>query len=654
MKKLFKYLGIMFAFIFVILVLAIVSISFFVDPNEYRGEISELVKNKTGRELDIKGDLSLSLFPWVGLTIGETTMSNARGFGREPFAHFNKINIKVKIASLFSDKLEMDTIILDGVKLNLVKNKKGRSNWADLGEGRKVGKTVPEGATDRQKEGRLKSISITGIQIMDARLSWRDEQSATYYVIDKLNLKTGSLQPGKPVDLNLDFELVDQKAKKAWPFSLEGRLSADLEKQTSSFSGMKISFGDLLINGRVRVSKMLTTPVIHAELKSAVFVPRELFRSFNIAIPKTSDPTVFGKAQLEMVLSATPARMNISKLMIRLDDTTVKGSLSVSNFSRLAIRYKFDIDQLDADRYLPPADKQPEKQGSEKSGSSDQIELPFRMLRALDIDGSVFVGKLKATGLRSEDVKVTLNARNGLIRVYPASAKMYGGGYQGDISLDVRTGTMAISMNERLSGIQASPLFKDIMDMDWIEGTANLNARLTSRGNSLRVIKSNLNGNAGFAFLDGSIKGVNIPLKIRQAYTRLKGLPPPPDEALQTDFTSMKGTAVVRNGVIDNRDLDVQTPLLRVQGAGRIDLVRESMNYLVKSKVVGSLEGQGGDPLAKLKGVTIPVRISGPFKRLSYKVELEDIVKQEVKKKFRKKLKKKLEEKLRDRFKGLF
>lgn len=644
----------MLAFIFVILVLAIVSISFFIDPNEYRGEISELVKNKTGRELDIKGDLSLSLFPWVGLTIGETTMSNARGFGSEPFAHFNKINIKVKIASLFSDKLEMDTIILDGVKLNLVKNKKGRSNWADLGEGRKVGKTLPEGATDRQKEGRLKSISITGIQIMDARLSWRDEQSATYYVVDKLNLKTGSLQPGKPVDLNLDFELVDQKANKAWPFSLEGSLSADLEKQTSSFSSMKISFGDLVINGSIRVSKMLTTPVIHAELKSAAFVPRELFRSFNIAVPKTSDPTVFGKAQLEMVLNATPARVNISKLMVRLDDTIVKGSLSVSNFSRPAIRYKFDIDQLDADRYLPPADKQPEKQGSVKSGSSDRIELPFGMLRALDIDGSVFVGKLKATGLRSEDVKVTLNARNGLIRVYPASAKMYGGGYQGDISLDVRTGTMAISMNERLSGIQASPLFKDVMDMDWIEGTANLNARLTSKGNSLRVIKSNLNGNAGFAFLDGSIKGVNIPLKIRQAYARLKGLPPPPDEALQTDFTSMKGTAVVRNGVIDNRDLDVQTPLLRVQGTGRIDLVRESMNYLVKSKVVDSLEGQGGDPLAKLKGVTIPVRISGPFKRLSYKVELEDIVKQEVKKKFRKKLKKKLEEKLRDRFKGLF
>jgi len=98
----------------------------------------------------------------------------------------------------------------------------------------------------------------------------------------------------------------------------------------------------------------------------------------------------------------------------------------------------------------------------------------------------------------------------------------------------------------------------------------------------------------------------------------------------------------------------VQTPLLRVQGVGKIDLVNESMNYLVKSKVVGSLEGQGGDPLAKLKGVTIPVRISGPFKKLSYKVELEDIVKQEVRKKFKKKLKKKLEEKLRDRFKGLF
>jgi len=647
MKKLLKILGIGTASVVVLLVLAIIVATVVIDPNDYRDKISDLVKKETGRELVIKGNLSLSFFPWVGLSIGETTLSNAKGFGDQAFAKFNQIGIKVKVMPLFSQSIEMDSIVLDGVTINLAKNKQGRSNWDDLTQSKSEEK---ETKVDEQElvEGPA-ALSIGGLTIKNTNLTWKDAQTGDHYVLENLNLKTSAVQKGEPVDLDLSFNVKDKKAGQSWRMTLATVLSANDEKHSLSMSALKLQLGSLKLAGDINVTQLNKTPTANINLKSESFVPKELAKEFGVSLPAMSDGTVLGKAKLELAISANANKLNISKLLVHLDDSVLKGSASVTNFSKPAIRYQIAIDDIDVDRYMPPPAKTTTK--VKASGSADdKINLPVKMLRGLNVKGSFEIGKLKMTNLRSESVKMVLSANKGLIRVFPASAKMYGGSYSGDIKLDVRGSQLVVSMNEKLSKVQATPLFKDLMDMDWISGTANLSAKLTGKGNSVSAIKKRLNGNIGFAFLDGSIKGVNIPLKIRQAYNTIKGLPAPPDEPQKTDFSSVKGTAVVRNGVIDNRDLDIQSPLLRIHGQGKVNLVKENMDYLVKSKVVASLSGQEGDSLAKLKGVTIPVRIKGPFTKLSYQVELDAVVKDQVKKK----VKKKLKNKLKDRFKGLF
>jgi len=646
MKKLFKILIYLTISVVLLVVVAVVAVSVFVDPNDYRDQIAEVVHDKTGRTLDIKGDLSLSVFPWIGLSIGESTLSNAKGFGDQPFARFDEIDIKIKLMPLLSSEVEMDTITLDGVKVNLAKNKKGVSNWDDLSKG---AKKPEEKDSDKGKGEGPKSVKIGGVKINNARFTWEDKQAGTSYVIDNLGLQTGALEPGKPVDLELAFDIKDEKADKSWQFGLDGLLALDAEKQTGSFTNIVLQLGNLKLKGNINITNMMTDPVIKASLKSDAFVPRETFTEFGLPLPNVSDATVFGKAQLELALTATSSKVNVSKLVMKLDDTTMSGTASVSNFGKPAIRYNISVDDIDVDRYLPPASKEKPADKPEQA-TSDKIDLPVEMMRALNIKGTFKIGKLKVSNLRSQEVNMVLTAKNGLIKINPATAKMYGGSYSGNIGVDVRGKQLVISMDETLQKVQANPLFKDLADMDWIEGGANLSAKLTGKGNSVSAIKSSLNGNIKFAFLDGAIKGVNIPLKIRQAYATIKGQPAPPDEAQKTDFASITGSAVVTNGVIDNRDFDMQSPLLRVQGAGKVDLGKENIDYLVKAKVVASLEGQEGDSLQKLKGVTIPVRIKGPFTKLSYKVELEDVVKDEVKKK----VKKKLENKLKDKFKGLF
>ena len=291
--------------------------------------------------------------------------------------------------------------------------------------------------------------------------------------------------------------------------------------------------------------------------------------------------------------------------------------------------------------------------------------MPVETLKGLNLNGSLTIGKMKLANLRSEKIEVGLVASKGNIRVHPASAKLYQGGYSGDIRLDVRGKTPTLSMNEKLTGVQAEPLFIDVADLDWIMGRADMAAKLTSKGNTMNALKKGLNGNAQFSFVDGAIKGYNVGHMIRKANATFAGQPAPKDEAQKTDFSEFRGTATVKQGVVHNNDLLLSSPLLKITGAGQADLVREQLNYRVKAEVVANIQLQGGDPLEKLKGEQIPLLITGSFVDPKFKLELDKILEaklkakvkekvEEKKQEVKQKLEDKLKDKLGDKLKGLF
>jgi AsmA protein len=158
-----------------------------------------------------------------------------------------------------------------------------------------------------------------------------------------------------------------------------------------------------------------------------------------------------------------------------------------------------------------------------------------------------------------------------------------------------------------------------------------------------------LSGNGGFSFTDGALKGINIAGAIRKAKAALSGQKVADSEGpVQTDFSSLSGTFTAKNGLIDNQDLALKSPLLRVSGAGQASLPKETIDYSLKVAVVGSISGQGGEELAELKGLTIPVKIGGTFSNPKPTVDLANLVKDKAKQELKAKAEEKLKEKLGD------
>jgi AsmA protein len=169
-------------------------------------------------------------------------------------------------------------------------------------------------------------------------------------------------------------------------------------------------------------------------------------------------------------------------------------------------------------------------------------------------------------------------------------------------------------------------------------------------------MKKALDGSASVHLVDGAIKGINIASALRTAQAKLGGGTQTQSASAteQTDFSELKASFNIRKGVAHNEDLAAKSPLLRLGGNGDINIGAGAMDYVAKATVVGTLEGQGGRELSQLKGVTVPVRISGPFEALKYSLDTKSLVTESAKAKIEQK-KEEVKEKAKEKLlKGLF
>jgi AsmA protein len=767
-------------FLLVIIIIAgLIALPFVVDPNDYKQEISSQVEKATGRTLTLDGDIELSVFPWIALELGPLSLSNAKGFKADNFAQVQAAEIRIKLMPLLKKQLEMDTIILDGLVLNLEKNKEGVSNWQDLSGATKASTADKEPDTTTKADAgapALAAISIAGVQLTDANILWFDASKSESYSLENLNLNTDPLVPGEPtaVDLNFDISsskpqakahislntkvMVDleqqqyalsdlnfntnlegkdlpvsqaeftlngditadmlkqlvnieglsftahaQKDKQTIDAKLTAQLSsnlanqqtdlkavkliaeivdpalpggkanidlsadiaADLKQQTLTLANLIVEAHDLLINGDISASKLMSdNPAYAGNIDIKPFNLRQLAKQIAIELPIMADDSTLELVQINSEFEGSTTSINAKSLNITLDQSTLSGSIAIKEFAKPTINFKLVLDEIDADRYLPPAEKnnQSSTDSSAKTAAAPPAaaaaagasQLPLETLRQLNAKGVLDIGKLKISGTHSQNIHIELNAANGDIKLKPMSANLYQGQYQGNVRLDARGKTLKLAIDENLKGVQAGPLLLDLTGEDKISGVANATAKLSGNGATVDQIKQTLSGSGDFSFTDGALKGINIAESIRKAKATLSGQKIAESDApIQTDFSSLSGSFKATNGIIKNEDLLAMSPLLRINGAGSVDLPKNSMDYTVKVSIVGSSSGQGGEELAELKGLTIPVTLKGSLEQPSVSVDLASILKDQASNELKAKASETITDKLGDDVGGL-
>tara|TARA_R110002049_G_scaffold252264_1_gene427256 strand:+ start:390413 stop:392254 length:1842 start_codon:yes stop_codon:yes gene_type:complete len=609
--KIIKYLIIAIVVLLVVFVAGAAILVATVDPNDHKESIVAAVKDATGRDLKLEGDIGFSFFPKLGVKLGQAEFSNAKGFGSEPFASVDKVGVSVDLLSLLKMKVQADTIELKGLRVNLQKNKNGQTNWDDLtaSSGDKSSDAAPSG------DGADIGLEVAGIHITDSQVIYDDRQAGNKITLNPIELKTGSVGSGKPSKISAQLGL----------------------EQTNP---PLIAEVDLNTNARLNIS-------------TAVYQLADLVLSVNAKGDTLPNGELNLQVKSDVEANLKSESLKLDPVDISLADVLLDGSLSVKSFSRPNIKFALHSDEIDLAKLIPASDSSAASSNANSEAQADtdaKIELPVDMLRSLKIDGSLKVGKLLASGLTMTDISANINGNGGVIKLNPLTMNLYQGVYTGSAGLNVSEKTPKYSASSDLKNLAIAGLMEDLSEdgKSIIRGKTEMAFNVTTSGDRPSILTKRLNGNASFKAADGALQSEKLAQNVERVIAFLKGREPKP-AGEELVFDSLAGTFNIQNGVAKNDDLKLITPLIYVDGKGDIDIGESDLDYVM---AVGVSDEPGK--------AAIPITIKGPFDKPKYGVdfkaalsEKQKQVVEEKKEEIKEKINDKVKDKLGDKLKGI-
>ena len=348
MKNPIKILGILFGALLGLLLILAIALPFLIDPNEYKQDIAAAIKQQTGRDLNIKGDIDLSIFPWIGLDIGNTLLGNAPGFGRQPFASIQSIEVKVALIPLLSKEVVVKKLTLEGLQLNLTRNAAGVTNWDDLlapSDTESVeSKPIKEESLDTDTE-QLSAFSIDSIQIRNAELNWNDLGEKLHYGIKKFNFETGKLAIDKPINISLSLEMEGLIPERIIPMALKATITADIKNQEIAIDNLSLRLDNSQLNGNATLTNF-SKPRYRFDLHVDQFdVDRFIGttastesdqKTKNTTTPSSPPPSLAGLRPLDMKGKFRLDRLQVAGLKMRDIQMVLdakNGVLAIPDFS---------------------------------------------------------------------------------------------------------------------------------------------------------------------------------------------------------------------------------------------------------------------------------------------------------------------------------
>ena len=628
MSKLLKWILAAVGIVAALFVVAAFVLPMVIDPNNYKEEIRAGVLEETGRELVIGGEIQWTVFPSIGLGLADLELGNRVGFGDKPMIRVGEASVSVKLLPLLRGKIEVGKVGLSDLLVNLERKADGQNNWDDLG---------PGGKTTASDDKSAPEVFVSGIEISNANVTWRDIDQVTE--LKNFGLRTSAIVPGQPFDLEGGFSVNLAQSQLAGTAGFGGRVQPsadgnriaiegldisftgtqgpageavtldmginanadiDLENDTAVFSDFSLRLHDLLVSGKLTATSVSANPAFEGHLKVAEFSPRALFKALGMDAPITASEKVLTSLQADMNFAGTSDSAQMRDLVVRFDESSANGRLNIANFDHPRLVFDFQIDRLNLDDYL-----------TETEPAVNEPDLTVDDFKSFTGGGDLRIGELRLAGLTATDVSMTLQAGNAGLRVSPIKARFYGGQQQGEINIDTNGKRPLLTMSQKLTGVQTGALLADMMDTSRLRGVADIDMNIATDLTNSHSTFAAMSGNVGLKVVDGAIVGVNITEIIRVAKLALNTQESSATETggdTKTEFSELTVSGVIENGILRSKDLDMRSPLMRMTGKGRINLIDETIDYVAKPVLVNAVEMQS---LADLSGVPIPLKITG-------------------------------------------
>lgn len=655
MKTLLKIVGV----ILLLCIALIVAAPFLIPTDTIFNKVSQQVESTTGRTLTINGDKTLSVFPALKLELNDVHFANMKSGSRDDMASMQQLAVHIPWMSLFGGEFKLDKFVINEPNILLETDKNGKANW-------QLFDAVAEQPTEQTQSGEAVKlpenfdIELGEVAIYGGTFTYLDGQTGAKQQISDLELAILLPSLRKTLEVKGGITYMQER------FELDITLDTPAKAIEGATFDVTQSIDSRLVDLTFKGSIAQQGKDIKGELALSGDSVKELAAWQGVDL--NAKQNAFNAFSVNGKMHLVGEIFNLEELIATLDELEIKGKSELNLGNRLAVTADIDLGMLDLNPYLPETvAKQEEPQNEEPSEAQpivwDDTKIDLSALNTLDANVVIRSSGLKANDIELGANQFTVALKNSVAKLSLDSFSAYEGTGKGVININAQNTPYKITTNFDLSGIDAQPLLTDAAGFDKLMGKGSLNWNLTTTGQSQKTFIDALNGKLAFEFADGAVKGANVAEMVRKGKELItgnfgavsEGLDTGFEESEQTDFSALTGSFNFTNGVGNNTDLSLISPLIRISGEGDVDLPQTKVDYRLVTGIVDSIEGQGTTDDST--GFKIPLRIKGPFHDVGFKLDVSNALKDEAKQKLddaKEKAKEKAKDKVKDKLKGLF
>lgn len=198
-----KIAGIAVGSLIGLVVLVVAALLLFIDPNDYKGEIATLVKDKTDMDLVIDDKLEWSLWPSLGVKLGKVALTDTPA--KETLVAVDKAAVSVQVMPLFSKKIAIDAVLLDGAKVRFIQHADGTTSWD-----RMLSKLTSD---EEEKKSDTVDFNVKQLDVKNTAVLLKDEKLGMERTVDEVTLAASDIGMKKPFPLTLSFLFRQQDAE---------------------------------------------------------------------------------------------------------------------------------------------------------------------------------------------------------------------------------------------------------------------------------------------------------------------------------------------------------------------------------------------------------------------------------------------------------
>lgn len=581
------------AILLVVVIAGMTALILLVNPNDFRGYMVKKVEDKTGYQLKIDGDLRWHAWPQLSILAGQMTLT-APG-ATMPIVSAENMRLDVELLPLFSHQLSVKNVVLKGGVIQLVPDTQPkRSQGAPIAPGESESHSKPV----VQASASVWTLELEKIKITDSLLVWQRTDN------DIINVR----------DINLTLTRTD--ARQA-ALTAKARINRDQRELSFSLDGaLDLKAFPHGVNIDVTgIDYQLAGAGIPAEGIKGNSVFKLDYQSSPQSVRLFPFTATFNENQITADISASFGDVPHYSLAIKSENINLDRLFLASDAGASAASK--------AERELPSPVL------SSANGIPEQPDLTF--LREFDATVSVDIDNLIYKDIPVHQLALKVINQQGKATIDDLQAKLANGAINIDGLVDSTGPKTLVTLKPRVQNIALGELLKAMAYPETLTGQLTMQGTFNNSGDNILDIKQGWQGNAHINIVGARLQGLNIQQLIQQAVSRSNSSVQGKEKYDRyTEVKELVVDTVLNQGQVKVTRLNGASELLTVAGTGTLNLPNKSCDMNLNIRVTQGWTGKS-DIIQILQNSTIPLRIYGPWSKLNYQLNVEQVLRDQLK-----------------------